>query len=276
MVQVTIDREQTPDLIPVPPEWMQRQNAQNAPNQNRNINDIFWQKGPNEADPGWIIVGPSALKGADGHLITRQAESWIRRGRTPLIEYSYTDRRSPRTGLPETIETSTDRLGTTDRYYWFFRNGGAPLFPIEQIVAHHWHITPPFGLARSVFPQLDEWDVPDPYYCPACAGNKPPKNSVEEVIQHLMIEHRQTLIQARDLQKSTNSFREKPAGNSGLSIRRKVAKQEGSNEPSEIERLNTEGVPDVATPKLIICDQCGEQFKDGLAKARHIKNAHSA
>lgn len=276
MVQATINREQTPDLIPVPPEWMARQQQANAPNQNRNINDIYWQKGPHEADPGWIIVGPSAIVGAEGRPITRQAESWIRKGRVPLIDYSFTDRISPRTGQKETIETNTDRLNSTDRYYWFFRNGGAHLFPIEQIVAHHWHITPPFGLSKEVFPQLLEWDVPEPYYCPACPGSRPNKNSVEEVIQHLMVEHRQTLIQARDLQQSTHDFRDRPSGGAGLAIRRKVRAQEGSSEPSEIERLNNEGVPDVAAPKLIICDVCGERFKDGLEKARHVKKEHSA
>lgn len=254
---------QTPDLVPVPPEWLRRQQEQAPASQNVNINDIYWQK-----PDGWIVVGPSAVPGSDGRPLTRQAEGLMRKGWTPLIQYSYTDRISSKTGQHETIETNADRLTTPDRYYWLFRNGGAHLFSIEQIVAHHWHIKPPFGLPREAFPQLDEWEVPLPYWCPACPGDRPNKNSEQEVVQHLMVEHRMTLVQARDLQQSTDGFKEPPMAASGLAIRRRVQKQE-----KEAEIRDTAVSPDQPQAKLIICDVCGEgPFPDGLAKARHMKS----
>ena len=115
MVQATISPEQTPNLIPAPPEWLERQHQANAPNQNRNINDIYWAKGPHEADPGWIIVGPSAIIGSEGRMITRQAESWARKGRVPLIEYSYTDRISTITNI-EADETRSAQTRWRDMW----------------------------------------------------------------------------------------------------------------------------------------------------------------
>jgi hypothetical protein len=252
--------DRTPNLIPVPPAWLERQRGQAPASQNININDIYWAK-----PDGWIVTGPSAIPGGDGRPLTRQAESLMRRGWTPLIEYSYTDRVSSKTGQRETIETNADRLNSPDRYYWLFVNGGAHLFPIEQIVEHHWHITPPYGLPLSVFPQLDEWEVPAPYFCPACPAGRPNKNSAEEVTQHLMVQHQMTLVQVRDLQEATRNFTDEPRGSSGLLLRRKAQSMEGT-QPSDTPS------PTVSTARLIICNDCGEQFPDGLAKARHVKS----
>lgn len=264
MVSATLT-ERTPNLVPVPPDWMQRQGQQGR-RTDRNINDIYWKRSERESSPGWIIVGPSAIEGADGRPLTRQAERWIRKGRIPLIEYSYTDRISPITGHRETIETAADRLTTDARYYWFFRNGGAHLFPIEQIVEHHWHITPPFGLSRDVFPQLREWDVPEAVWCGACAAPTAPLNSEEELVTHLLITHRMTLPQARELMDSYN-VHERPRGQRGLVLRRKAEVIEQQAPPPVVEAS-----PDQPKPRLIVCDNCGERFETGLDKARHVKN----
>ena len=46
-----------------------------------------------------------------------------------------------------------------------FQRRGAEAFPLEQILAYHWHIRPPY---REVeFPQLEGVDVTD-YFCPEC------------------------------------------------------------------------------------------------------------
>ena len=254
MVQAAI-REDTPDLIPVPPDWLRQRESQAPANANVNINDVYWRK-----PDGWIVVGPSAVQGADGRPLTRQAEGLMRRGWTPLVEYSYTNRISSKTGQRETIETTLDKLNTPDRYYWLFKNGGAHLFTIEQIVEHHWHITPPYGLPKRVFPQLDEWDVPEPYWCPACPGNRPPKNSEEQVLQHLMVEHRMTLVQARDLQTSTNGFRAEPRPATGINIRRRAQRIERTAE--EREDLPS---PDQPRAHIQICNNCGAQINGPLA-----------
>lgn len=135
-----------------------------------NIDNIYWKKGPNENEPGYIIVGPG--------LETRQADRWRRGGRIPLKEYSYTDRISPRTGERYTIEYNRDGLqdsqgDTTWMYYWFFKNGGAPLFPVEQILEQKWHIFPPMGMSVDVFPQLQEYEIPEPFWCSLCTKDNP-------------------------------------------------------------------------------------------------------
>jgi hypothetical protein len=216
---------------------------------NRNINPIYWKK--NVREGGWIIVGPG--------LETAQAERWQKKGRTPLEKYSYTDRINPRTNVPFTIELVADRLGTSYRYYWLFKNDGAHLFPIEQIVAHHWHIEPPYGLPKSVFPQLEEYDVPEPYWCAACPGKSNPHNSEDELLTHAMITHRMTLVQARDLLPFAH---ERPRDRGAvLAIRKKV-------KAIEVEAEVRDKTPGPAPKRLVICD-CGEPFANGLEKYRH-------
>jgi len=247
----TVDEKPTP--VPVPAEWMNRRPTTAG---NRNINPIFWQK--NKREGYWIIVGPG--------LETAQADHWIKKGRRPLLEYSLTDRVSVKTGLRDTIEPVADRLGTTYRYYWLFKNGGAHLFPIEQIVAHHWHIEPPYGLPKSVFPQLEEYDVPEPYWCAACVGNSNPLNSENELLTHAMITHRMTLPQARDLLPFAHE-RPKERG-AVLAIRKKSQAIE-----AEVEKRESESAPTSKPTKLVVCE-CGQAFSNGLDKYRHQKGGH--
>ncbi len=225
--------------------------AMGASSQNSNINDVYWQK-----PDGWIITGPSAEIGADGRMLTRQAESLVRRGWKPLVEYSYTGRINGRTGRRETIELNADKLNTHDRYWWLFKNGGAHVFTIEQIVHMHWHITPPFGLPKSVFPQLDEWDVPEPRWCPQCVG-RAPMNSDDQVIKHLILVHKpMTGTQAAELVKFA---KEPPAGAGGIAIRRKVKEAEVAS-IAEIAIAEAEN-----KPTLHVCNNCGEAITGRLA-----------
>ena len=243
-------------IVPVPPEWLRRQEERQPANVNRNINDIYWRK-----PDGWIVVGPSAVIGANGRPVTAQAESLIRKGWTPLIEYSYTNRVSAKTGQRDTIELSRDRLGTTDRYYWLFANGGAHLFTINQIVEHHWHITPPFGLPLSVFPQLAEWEVPIAYYCPSCGPDRAPMNSAGQVSKHLVVFHGLTSMQVNALQQQSDDFTVKPIGDSGIILRRKVQQMEAENPPPQ----GFVPSPDLPKAQFLICNACGEAITGKLA-----------
>ena len=250
----------TPDLIPVPPEWMARQNQGSGLSQNSNINDVYWQK-PN----GYIITGPSAEIGSNGRPITAQAEGLIRRGWKPLVEYSYTNRVNSKTGHRETIELNADKLNTPDRYYWLFANGGAHLFPIEQIVEHHWHIYPPYGLTKEVFPQLQEWDVPEPRWCPQCPPTRAIMNSDDQVVMHLLVAHQpMTRTQAEQL---LTFAKEPPHIAGGVAIRRKV-KEAAAESLAEIELAREE-----SQSMMKICNACGEQITetDSFAQARHNK-----
>jgi len=85
---------ETPNLVPVTPEWMDRHSTSGGV---RNINDIYWKRSEKEPNAGWVLIGPSAVPDPQtGRPMTTQAESWMRKGRVPLIEYSYTDEVSRR------------------------------------------------------------------------------------------------------------------------------------------------------------------------------------
>lgn len=259
--------DRTPDLIPVPPSWMERQNAPSGASTNANINDVYWQK-----PDGYIITGPSAELGPNGRPITAQAEGLIRRGWKPLVEYSYTNRVNSKTGHRETIELNADKLNTPDRYYWLFRNGGAHLFPIEQIVELHWHIKPPYGLPKSVFPQLDEWDVPDPRWCPQCPGRQP-MNSDEQVIKHLLIAHQpMTRTQAQAL---IEFAKEPPASAGGVAIRKKlITVHQAVDAAQAAASAEIAQALEEMMPVRGICNDCGEPIEgdDKMARARHARN----
>jgi len=258
---------ETANLVPVTPEWMERHTTAGPI---RNINDIYWKRGPNEPNPGWILVGPSAVPdGVTGRPATAQAESWLRKGRTPLIEYSYTNEVSPITGKRETIETGKDRLATEWRWYWLFKNGGAHLFPIDQIVTYKWHIKPPYGLSKDVFPQLAEWEVPDPLWCHACPGSRPPLNTEKEFVTHCMVHHRMTEMQARDLLKFAN---EPPVGEAGLNIRRKANRIERQNEAAGIAPLDMPSPEQAVRGSHFICNFCGQEAKSLAGQKAHERS----
>lgn len=260
--------EVAPNLVPVTPEWMDKHTSAGGV---RNINDIYWKRSEKEVNPGWLLVGPSAVPdGQTGRPMTAQAESWMRKGRTPLIEYSYTDELSPVTGKRETIETNKNRLNTEWRWYWLFKNGGAHLFPIDQIVTYHWHIKPPYGLAKDAFPQLREWEVPEPRWCTACAGDRPPKNSDEELVTHGMVHHRMTEPMARDLLKFASH---PPVGSMGLQIRRKADANEQAMEKAGIAPLDMPSPEEVVQGTRHICNFCGREFPKGLPM--HMKYCKS-
>ena len=250
---------ETPNLVPVTPQWMERHSSASTA---RSINPIYWARADTEENAGWILVGPSAVIGNDGRPLTRQAEQWIRKGRKPLVEYSYTDEVSPKTGKRETIELNKDRLNTEYRYWWLFKNGGAHLFPIDQIVAHHWHITPPYGLSKDVFPQLREWDVPDPLWCAACPGGRPPFNAKTEFVTHAMVHHKMTEPQALDLFKYASN---PPVGKTGLNIRRKAQVTEAKAEAAGITPIDMPSPEPAVQGTKNICNFCGENFPKGLA-----------
>ena len=157
---------------------------------NRNINNIYWRKGEHDTDPGWIIVGPG--------LETGQAKRWMNRGREPLVVFSYTDKVSPKTQRRETIEYNENNLAR-ERFYWFFKNGGAGEFPVEQVVAYHWHVKPPYGMSAEVFPQLLNFDIPEPLWCALCPPSAPNKNSEAELVQHAIITHQIPVKEAHAL-----------------------------------------------------------------------------
>ena len=72
------------------------------------------------------------------------------------------------------------------------------------------------------------------------------------------------LNQARECV-TTYSLHEPQAGRRSLMLRRKAVVIAEMNPPSPAVS------PDQPAARLIICDHCGESFKTGLEKGRHVK-----
>ena len=224
---------------------------------NRNIPNCYWRKGPEEADPGWIIVGPG--------LETRQADRWRERGREPLVDLSYTNRTSPKTGAREPIEYREDQLDR-HRYYWLFKNGGAREFTPAQIVAHKWHIKPPYGMDVAVFPQLEEYVLPEPLWCVMCSPTTPPYNTPGQLFQHGMIGHKLDIAACRALLEDART----PPTAGGLNpvLRRKdeMTPEAEAERKAFVEKAAAEaGDVQVNVSKLQICNACGQQIEGALA-----------
>ena len=223
---------------------------------NRNIPNCYWRKGPNETNPGWIIVGAGEE--------TRQADRWKSRGREALPQYSNTDRVSPKTNEPEPIEYAEDNL-SRDRYYWFFKNGGAKEFTVEQIVEHKWHINPPYEMSVDVFPQLAEYELPDPLWCAVCPPTKSPFNSPAQLIQHAMVSHKLALPEARALLE--DALEPPTAGGLAPVIRKKSdnTSEKKSARKKRGEELAAEAGDIQVTKELAICNTCGMKIDGKLA-----------
>lgn len=227
---------------------------------NRNINECYWRRGPNENSPGWIIVGPGPE--------TAQARRWQDGGREPLVELSLTDRTSPKTGRRERIDYNTDNIARS-RFYWFFKNGGAVEFPVDQIVAFKWHIKPPYGMSSEVFPQLKEYEIPDPWWCPMCPPQVLPKNSAQQLLQHIIIGHSLPLNEAKPLLADAS----KPPLSGGLDpvIRKKRTPEEQEADEKERDEVaaraeeETKDMKDPMKGSLNVCHSCGEQITGKLA-----------
>ena len=243
---------QTPVLEPESP-------YQSVPSRsdNRNIPNCYWRKGPDEADPGWIIVGPGEE--------TRQSDRWKSRGREALPQYSMTDRKSPKTGEVEPIEFAEDGLARF-RYYWLFKNGGAKEFTIQQIVEHKWHINPPYGLTVDVFPQMAEYDIPPPLWCAVCPPSKSPFNTPAQIVQHGMIAHQLGIKEARALLEDADE--PPPAGGLAPTLRKKS--EETPAKKAARKKRGAELVAEAGDIKvnktLPICNNCGIKIDGPLAE----------
>lgn len=227
---------------------------------NRNINKCYYRRSAGEADPGWIIVGPGPE--------TAQSRRWRDSGREALEELSLTDRVSPKTGRRERIDQGEDNLAR-NRFYWFLKNGGAKEFPIGQVVAYKWHISPPYGMSKEAFPQLEEYELPEPFWCAICPPQTMPKNSVQQLLQHLMVGHGLPLQEAKPL--LADAGHPPLSSGDGLVIRKKVPPEQKEAEDREREAFATRieaEVKDVKDPtkgSLTICQNCGTPITGALA-----------
>jgi len=119
---------------------------------------------------GWIVP-------AKGN--PQSFASKVRRGYTPLPQYgTYTPGESSEDvrGVPFNAHAEMWRV--------IFQKDGAEAFPIDQIIAYNWHLTPPY--AGVTFPQMEGVEVPQ-LDCPEC--DLVPCHDVADLANHLRIRH---------------------------------------------------------------------------------------
>ena len=151
-----------------------------------------------------------------------------------------------------------------------FQRGGAKEFPIEQIIAYHWHIKPPYR--EVTFPQLDGVQIYD-LFCPECEnGVFSSRNEMEAarmLRQHLMSKINTAHdYRAEDLLKLGQEwgidFFSQRVGQ--RSVRRGGEDEEGT--------LLPQANPHFSDDTKFTCRECGNEFDSAKALGGHKMGAH--
>lgn len=131
---------------------------------------------------GWIVSAPGW---------PQEFAKRIRQGWTPLTQYgSFTPGRKSQDSRGQGFDAVREgwRMG--------FQKGGeafAREFPVAQIVAYNWHLTPPYR--EVAFPQIAGMDIPA-FECPECV--RPPLGAVSGLATHLRIKHDYSRVDLRE------------------------------------------------------------------------------
>lgn len=131
---------------------------------------------------GWIVAAPAWPM----EFAKRQRQGW-----TPLSQYgTFTPGRKSTDSRGATFDAAREgwRVG--------FQKGGqefAREFPIAQIVAYNWHLTPPYR--EITFPQLEGLDIPA-FECPECV--RPPLPTTQALATHLRLRHDYSRVDLRE------------------------------------------------------------------------------
>ena len=104
---------------------------------------------------GWIVVQSTTPANKEGTIF--KGGEFLRYGEFANGTSGGAPRESDDRGMPWNPADEPWRL--------IFQRNGANEFPVEQILAYHWHINPPYR--EVVFPQLEGIAVTD-YFCPEC------------------------------------------------------------------------------------------------------------
>jgi hypothetical protein len=145
-----------------------------ASTQKTPLGDFMYYKKPD----GWIVPAQSAPNYFAGKLA---------RGFTPLPQY----------GTFTPGEMSEDVRGMpfdahSEMWRVIFQKNGAEAFPVDQIIAYNWHLSPPY--AGVIFPQMEGVEVPE-LDCPECEIL--PCHDIADLATHLRIRHGYTRTDLR-------------------------------------------------------------------------------
>ena len=165
------------------------------------------------------------------------------------------------TGLPRATQNEQDDRGNpwnpaNEPWRMIFQRGGVEEFPVSQVLAYNWHITPPYK--EVTFPQLEGVEVTN-YACPECEkmrvfSDPNPAIAAGNLRTHLTSEisssHRYSAGDLRDLGKDWDiDFDSARVGVRAVTVATPIPE---TDEPTEEQK------------KL-------QQKKDNLAKARQAK-----
>ena len=164
----------------------------------------------------------------------------------------------------------TDRRGvrfnpSEEPWRLIFQDGGASEFPLSQIIAYRWHITPPYR--EVVFPQLEGVKIYD-YFCPECDTGTFSSEDQQEATDML----RQHLVSGKD---GTHSYR--PEDLRALQAEYGIdffAPRRGRRNASTgtIAAEAEESPAFVAEATIFRCNDCGAEFAARSERMRHGKS----
>ena len=152
-----------------------------------------------------------------------------------------------------------------------FQRGGAKEFPIDQIVAYHWHIKPPYRQVE--FPQLGGVEIHD-LFCPECENgifsSRNERDAARQLRQHLMSKintgHDYRVEDLNSLGKQWGIDLMAPVG--ARDVRR------GNNAIEEAPELTSESLVPAFSEGGFICRECGTEFQTAKALGGHKMGAH--
>ena len=152
-----------------------------------------------------------------------------------------------------------------------FQRGGAKEFPIDQIIAYHWHLKPPYRQAE--FPQIEGVKIHD-FFCPECDNgifsSTNEREAARMLRQHLMSRSNEAHnYRVEDLQKLGQEWGidlMQPAG------ARSVRRSQVVEDAPDLEGTDSGGFSDVDTG--FRCNECSAEFETAKALGGHKMGAH--
>ena len=162
----------------------------------------------------------------------------------------------------------TDRRGVRfnpgdEPWRFIFQDGGAVEFPLSQIIAYRWHITPPYR--EVVFPQLEGVHIYD-YFCPECEGIF---SSVDQ--QEATDQLRQHLVSGKD---GTHAYRPEDLRALGQEYGIDFfAPRRGRRNATTGSVIAEEPAQPAMTEETVFrCNDCGAEFSARSERMRHGKS----
>ena len=216
----------------------------------------YYRRAPSGPRGGWIMaIGawPSFRSDMEykGNVFLQRYGTWVLPG-------------------PGAGSTVTDLKGVRfnpgdEPWRLIFQHGGAHEFPLSQIIAYRWHITPPYR--EVVFPQLEGVKVYD-LFCPECETG-----TFSSVVQGEAVD----MLRQHLVSKVNTSHQYRPEDFRALGEEYGIdffAPRRGRRDAStgSLVPEPDETPAFVAEATIFRCNDCGEEFAARSERMRHGKS----